>query len=72
MLTYKGYQAKADLDYDTGALYGRVVNTKDVIFFEADSFEQLKKEFEFSIDDTWQCARREEKSRTGLTQGRLL
>ena len=61
MLTYKGYQAKVDLDYDTGALYGRVVNTKDVIFFEADSFEQLKKEFEFSIDDYLaMCAERGE------------
>ncbi len=51
MLTYKGYQAKVELDYDTGALYGRVINTRDVIYFEAPSFEQLKKEFEFSIDD---------------------
>ncbi len=61
MLTYKGYQAKVDLDYDTGALYGRVVNTKDIIFFEADSFEQLRKEFEFSIDDYLaMCAERGE------------
>ena len=61
MLTYKGYQAKVDLDYDTGDLYGRVVNTKDIIFFEADSFEQLKKEFEFSIDDYLaMCAERGE------------
>ncbi len=61
MLTYKGYQTKVDLDYDTGALYGRVVNTKDIIFFEADSFEQLRKEFEFSIDDYLaMCAERGE------------
>ena len=61
MLTYKGYQAKVDLDYDTGGLYGRVVNTRDIIFFEADSFEQLKKEFEFSIDDYLaMCAERGE------------
>ena len=51
MLTYKGFQAKVDIDYDTGALCGRVVNTRDVIFFEAPSFKQLKDEFEFSIDD---------------------
>lgn len=61
MLTYKGYQAKVDLDYDTGALYGRVVNTRDIIFFEAASFEQLKKEFKFSIDDYLaMCAERGE------------
>ncbi len=61
MLTYKGYHAKVDLDYDTGALYGRVVNTRDIIFFEATSFEQLKKEFEFSIDDyLTMCAERGE------------
>ena len=78
MLTYKGYQANVDLDYDTGALYGRVVNTRDIIFFEAVSFEQLKKEFEFSIDDYLaMCAERGEEpdrpySRTGPTQGRSL
>lgn len=61
MLTYKGYQAKVDIDYDTGALYGRVVNTRDVIFFEATSLEQLKKEFEVSLDDYLaMCAERGE------------
>lgn len=51
MLNYKGYQAKVEVDYETGALYGRVTNIRDIIFFEADSFDQLKKEFQFSVDD---------------------
>ena len=61
MLKYKDYQAKVDIDYETGALYGRVINIRDIIFFEADSFEQLKKEFQFSIDDYLaMCAERGE------------
>ena len=51
MLNYKGYQAKVEIDYESGALYGRVTNIRDIIFFEADSFHQLKKEFEISVDD---------------------
>ena len=51
MLNYKGYQAKVEVDYETGALYGRVINIRDIIFFEADSFDQLKNEFQISVDD---------------------
>ena len=32
MLKYKDYQAKVDIDYETGALYGRVINIRDIIF----------------------------------------
>ena len=61
MLTYKGYQAKVDFDYDTGSLHGRVVNTRDIVSFEASSAEQLQREFEFSIDDYLaMCAERGE------------
>ena len=61
MMTYKGYRAKVEFDYDAGVLHGQVVNTRDVIFFEGTSVEELNREFRFSIDDYLaMCAERGE------------
>ena len=51
MMKYKGYHATVQFDYDAGVLHGRVLDTRDVIFFESTSVDQLVKEFHFSIDD---------------------
>ena len=51
MMEYKGYHAAIKYDPDGEALHGIVVGARDVIFFEATSVEELKKEFRFSIDD---------------------
>ncbi len=51
MMTYKGYQAAVAFDQEADVFHGEVVGTRDVIFFEATSVEELKKEFQFSIDD---------------------
>lgn len=51
MMEYKGYKAAVRFDYDAGVLHGEVVDTRDVIVFEATSVEQLEYEFHFSIDD---------------------
>ena len=50
-MEYKGYQASYKYDDEEGAYHGRVVNIDDIIFFEADTVEQLNEEFHFSIDD---------------------
>ena len=50
-MEYKGYQASYKYDNEEDAYHGRVVNTDDIIFFEADTVEQLNEEFRFSIDD---------------------
>ena len=61
MMTYKGYRAKVELDNDAGVFHGRIVNTRDVIFFEGTSVDELNKEFRSSIDDyLTMCARRGE------------
>ena len=61
MMTYKGYRAKVEFDYDAAVFHGEVVNTRDVIFFEGTSVEELNKEFQFSIDDYLaMCAERGE------------
>ena len=51
MMEYKGYRATVEFDYEAGVLHGRVIDTRDVIFFEATSVDQLEREFHFSIDD---------------------
>ena len=51
MMEYKGYRASVQFDYEAGVFHGKVVDTRDVIFFEGTSVDQLIKEFHFSIDD---------------------
>ena len=51
MMEYKGYSAVVSFDDEARVFHGEVVGTCDVIVFEADSVEQLEKEFRFSIDD---------------------
>lgn len=61
MMTYKGYGAKVEFDYDAQVFHGQVINTRDVIFFEATSVDELNREFKFSIDDYLaMCAERGE------------
>ena len=51
MMEYKGYRAAVTYDHEAGVIHGEVVDTRDVIFFEATSVEQLNREFRFSVDD---------------------
>ena len=59
MMEYKGYRAAVTFDDAAGVFHGEVVDTRDVIVFEGTSAAQLRKEFEFSIDDYLKaCAER--------------
>ena len=51
MMEYKGYRAAVTFDDGVGVFFGTVVDTRDVITFEGDSVEQLRREFKFSVDD---------------------
>ncbi len=51
MIEYKGYRAVVEFDDEVEIFHGEVIDTRDVIVFEGTSVEQLKREFEFSIDD---------------------
>lgn len=63
MMTYKGYGARVEFDDDVGVFHAGVMNTRDVIFFEGASVEELSREFHFSIDDYLaMCAERGEES----------
>ncbi len=57
-----------EFDDDVGVFHGRVMNTRDVIFFEGTSVEELNREFKFSTDDyLTMCAQRgEEPDRPSL------
>jgi predicted HicB family RNase H-like nuclease len=50
-MTYKGYEAKVDLDEEAGVFHGEIINTRDVITFQGTSVEELKQAFEDSVDD---------------------
>ena len=51
MMEYKGYRAAVTFDDEAGVLHGEVTGTRDVIIFEGTSVVELRKEFEFSVDD---------------------
>ena len=51
MMQYKGYHAAITYDHEEGVFHGEVEGTRDVIFFEGTSVDQLNTEFRFSIDD---------------------
>ena len=60
-MTYKGYQARVELDEDAGVFHGEVIDTRDVITFQGSSVDQLKQAFEDSVDDYLEfCASRGE------------
>ncbi len=61
MISYMGYRAKVEFDDDAGVFHGRVINTRDLIFFEGTSVDELNREFRFSVDDYLSmCAERGE------------
>ena len=50
-MEYKGYRAAVTFDAAAGVFFGAVADTRDVITFEGDSVERLRREFRFSVDD---------------------
>ncbi len=51
MMQYKGCRAAVTFDEEAGVFHGEVTGTRDVIIFEGTSVVELRKEFEFSIND---------------------
>jgi|GEM_PF-61795 len=50
MMEYKGYQAEVAFDDEAQVLHGEVVNTRDVITFQAEAVADLEREFHKSVD----------------------
>ncbi|MCH2156863.1 MAG: type II toxin-antitoxin system HicB family antitoxin [Opitutales bacterium] len=50
-MEYKGYTGSVTFDDEAEIFHGEVIDLRDVITFQADSVEGLKKEFQDSVDD---------------------
>jgi len=50
-MEYKGYIGTVTFDDEAELFHGEVVNLKDVITFQSDTVEGLKREFQMSVDD---------------------
>lgn len=50
LLRHRGYAGRYDVDADEGVLHGRVDEIRDIVTFEADTFEALEREFRISVD----------------------
>lgn len=60
-MEYKGYSAKVDFDEGENIFHGEVINLRDVVTFEGESVDQLRKAFQDSVDDYLEfCAERGE------------
>ncbi len=61
IIEYKGYVAEIEPDLDEEIFHGEVINTNDVITFQADNLKSLKKELAASVEDYLAfCAERNE------------
>ena len=51
MMEYKGYVGVAEVDNEAGIIHGEVVNTRDVITFQATNLRDLERAFKESVND---------------------
>jgi len=51
MLRYKDYIGHVEFDEDADIFHGEVMNTRDVITFQADNVKELKNAFVESVED---------------------
>lgn len=64
-MEHQGYSARIEYDEDLGAFHGQVLNINDVITFHGTSVDELRREFQASVDDylAWCEERGEEPDR---------
>lgn len=51
VMTHEGYDAIVEYDAETASFHGEVMNLRDVITFQGQSVEELKRALADSIDD---------------------
>ncbi len=49
--SYKGYLGSIEFSLDDNCLFGKILFIKDLINYEAETLNDLKKEFEIAVDD---------------------
>jgi predicted HicB family RNase H-like nuclease len=50
-MKYKGYTGIAEIDEESGVLFGRVIGLRDVITYQGESVAELTEAFHDSVDD---------------------
>ena len=61
MMEYKGYFGKVEFDDEANIFYGEVINLRDVVTFQGETVQGLRKAFRESVDDYLEfCAARGE------------
>ena len=61
MMEYKGYFAKVEFNDEADIFHGEVINLRDVITFQGQTVDALRKAFRDSVDDYLEfCAARDE------------
>ncbi|MCL2872401.1 MAG: type II toxin-antitoxin system HicB family antitoxin [Betaproteobacteria bacterium] len=50
-MTHKGYIARIEFDDSDGIFVGRILGTRDIISFHADTVAKLRKEMKAAVDD---------------------
>lgn len=56
LLQHKCYKGTYKYDKDSDVYWGWVINTVDLVLFQADTLEDVQSEFELSVD-SWLAAR---------------
>ena len=51
MMEYKGYIGKVEFDDEANLFHGEIINLRDMITFQGESVEGLRKAFQESLDD---------------------
>lgn len=58
-LEYKGYQGTAEISFADNVIHGKILHILDLVTYEANSIENLKKEFEEAVDDYLETCKEE-------------
>jgi len=51
MMEHKGYVGRVEYDDEAGIFHGEIMNTRDVITFQASTVKELRKAFRDSVED---------------------
>jgi predicted HicB family RNase H-like nuclease len=50
-MNYKGFISVEEFDEEINSFLGEIINTRDIITFQADSADGLRRAFEESVDE---------------------
>ena len=48
---YRGFKGTIEYDYEDHIYYGKIINTKDFVNYQAKKLDKLREEFKNAVDD---------------------